>query len=613
MEQTRLGDFTSPFAVPTPEGVEGWERMYPAYLQFSEDRREFEEDKLWFRDSMHYPEPMYPFDTLLPEDTWVILSQNTTKVFRVPSSKGLDHRIINGYVYVSPNTIEDGDEIARRAEVFAPRAGHYFENWDELYARWQEKAKDCRRRLAEIRFEPLPDVEDERAVFEADPLTTGHRLLVAYNRLLENQHEMAYLHFDMLGLGYGAFLTFRDFCHQAFPGIRDDTVAKMVAGIDILLFRPDDELRRLARLAVELGVGEHLAADRGPDAALEALRAAPRGEEWIAALEEAKDPWFWYSTGAGLTHPDRAWIDDLRIPFSVMAGYVQRLDAGEDIERPVDEVRRERDRITGEYRELLGTDEDRTSFDELLELARTVYPFVEDHNFYCEHQHYSLFWNKVRELGAVFAHHGFLDEEEDIFFLHRYEVHPALWDLQSGWATETPDRRDHWRRLVAERRRIMDAMRRWSPPPALGKVPEEVTESFTVMLWGITTETLARWQEAEHGGGDDGMLRGVAAAPGVAEGPARVIFSAAELEDVRPGEVLVCPITAPSWAPVFGRIAGAVSDIGGIMSHAAIVSREYGMPAVVGTGFGTTRIRTGQIVRIDGDRGTVEVLDGADG
>ena len=613
MEQTRLGDFTSPFAVPTPEGVEGWERMYPAYLQFSEDLREFEEDKLWFRDSMHYPEPMYPFDTLLPEDTWVILSQNTTKVFRVPSSKGLDHRIINGYVYVSPNTIEDGDEIARRAEVFAPRAGHYFENWDELYARWQEKAKDCRRRLAEIRFEPLPDVEDERAVFEADPLTTGHRLLVAYNRLLENQHEMAYLHFDMLGLGYGAFLTFRDFCHQAFPGIRDDTVAKMVAGIDILLFRPDDELRRLARLAVELGVGEHLAADRGPDAALEALRAAPRGEEWIAALEEAKDPWFWYSTGAGLTHPDRAWIDDLRIPFSVMAGYVQRLDAGEDIERPVDEVRRERDRITGEYRELLGTDEDRTSFDELLELARTVYPFVEDHNFYCEHQHYSLFWNKVRELGAVFAHHGFLDEEEDIFFLHRYEVHPALWDLQSGWATETPDRRDHWRRLVAERRRIMDAMRRWSQPQALGKVPEEVTESFTVMLWGITTETLSRWQEAEHGGGDDGMLRGVAAAPGVAEGPARVIFSAAELEDVRPGEVLVCPITAPSWAPVFGRIAGAVSDIGGIMSHAAIVSREYGMPAVVGTGFGTTRIRTGQIVRIDGDRGTVEVLDGADG
>ena len=613
MQKTKLGDFTSPFDVPTPDGVEGWERMYPPYLQFSDDRREFEEDKLWFRDSMHYPEPMYPFDTLLPEDTWVILSQNTTKVFRVPSSKGLDHRIINGYVYVSPNTIEDGEEIARRAEVFGPRAAHYFENWDELYATWQEKAKDCRRRLSEIVFEPLPDIEPASAVFEADPLTSGHRLLVAYNRLLENQHEMAYLHFDMLGLGYGAFLTFRDFCLEAFPGMRDDTVAKMVAGIDILLFRPDDELRKLARLAVELGVGEQLKAGGTPDEVIAAVGSAPRGEEWLAALEEAKDPWFWYSTGAGLTHPDRAWIDDLRIPFSVMAGYVAQLEAGEDIERPVDEVRRERDRIAAEYRDLLATDEDRASFDELLQLARTVYPFVEDHNFYCEHQHYSLFWNKVRELGAVFAHHGFFEDAEDIFFLHRYEVHPALWDLQSGWATETPDRREHYQRLVAERKRVMEAMRRWSPPPALGKVPEEVTESFTVMLWGITTATLERWQEAEHGGDDDGFLQGVAAAPGVAEGPARVIFSASELEDVQPGEILVCPITAPSWAPVFGRIAGAVSDIGGIMSHAAIVSREYGMPAVVGTGFGTTRITTGQMLRIDGDKGSVEVLDGPAG
>jgi pyruvate,water dikinase len=609
VQQTKLEDFTSPFDVPTADGAEGWERMYPEYWQFSEDRREFEEGKLWFRDSMHYPEPMFPFDTLLPEDTWVILSQNTTKVFQVPTSLGLDHRIINGYVYVSPNTIDDADEIARRAAVFGPRAGYYFENWEELYGKWVEKAVDCRRRLSEISFEPLPDVEDESVVFDAEPLTSGHRLLVAYNRLLENQHEMAYLHFDMLGLGYGAFLTFRDLCLSAFPGIRDDTVAKMVAGIDILLFRPDDELRKLARLAVELGVGDALKGGHGPDAALAALRAAPRGEEWIAALEAAKDPWFWYSTGAGLTHPDRAWIDDPRIPFSVMGTYVEQLEAGQEIDRPVEAVRAERDRISGEYRELLGSDEDRQAFDELLALARTVYPFVEDHNFYCEHQHYSLFWNKVRELGAVFAHHGYFDDAEDIFLLHRYEVHPALWDLQTGWATETPDRRDHWKRQVAERKRIMESMRRWSAPPALGKVPEEVTESFTVMLWGITTATLQRWQQAERGDGDPSSLQGVAAAPGVAEGPARVIFSASELEDVLPGEILVCPITAPSWAPVFSRIKAAVSDIGGIMAHAAIVAREYGMPAVVGTGFGTTRITTGQMIRVDGNNGTVEILD----
>jgi pyruvate,water dikinase len=444
-------------------------------------------------------------------------------------------------------------------------------------------------------------------VFAAKPLTSGYRLYESYSRLLENVQEMAYLHFDMLGLGYGAYLTFRDFCHTAFPGIRDQTVAKMVAGIDILMFRPDDELRKLARLAVELGLGEQLMAGGTPAQTIDAIRGAARGDQWIAALEEAKEPWFWFSTGAGLEHTYPAWMDDMSIPFSVMKSYVEKVLAGETIERPLAEVQAEAERLTAEYRELLTSDEDRTAFGELVGLARTVYPFVENHNFYCEHQHYTIFWNKVRELGGVFAVHGYFDAADDVFMLHRYEIFQALWDLETGWACETPDRRDYWKREIAERRRIMDALGQWSPPPALGPKPEAVTEPFTVMLWGITSDVLDRWQQA--GSGDDSAeLQGVAASPGVVEGPARVIFSPTQLESVQAGEILVCPITAPSWAPVFTKIKAAVSDIGGIMAHAAIVSREYGLPAVVGTGFGTKRIQTGQMLRVDGDNGVVTIL-----
>jgi pyruvate,water dikinase len=93
------------------------------------------------------------------------------------------------------------------------------------------------------------------------------------------------------------------------------------------------------------------------------------------------------------------------------------------------------------------------------------------------------------------------------------------------------------------------------------------------------------------------------------EGVARVVESADELADVQQGEVLVARITAPSWGPVFGRIAATVTDIGGMMSHAAIVCREYGLPAVTGTGSATTTIRTGQRVRVDGNSGTVTILD----
>jgi pyruvate,water dikinase len=442
-------------------------------------------------------------------------------------------------------------------------------------------------------------------VTEGRELTSGFRLMQNYHELLENVTEMAYLHFEMLGLGYGAYMVFREFCQKAFPTLDDQSVAKMVAGIDILMFRPDDELRKLARFGVELGVAAQLKGEGGPDAVLAGVADAPRGREWLDAFEHAKEPWFWFSTGAGLTHGDRAWIDDLRTPFDVIRTYVEKLERGEDIERPLDAVEAERDRITSEYRALL-PEEDAAAFDGLVQLARTVYPFVENHNFYAEHQHYSRFWNKVRELGAVFVAHGFLEDPEDIFFLQRHEVHPALNDMVTGWATETPDRGAYWRREVAERRRIMEALRRWSPPPALGTPPAEITEPFMVMLWGITEETVERWRNADV---DSGVLQGIAAAPGVAEGRARVIFSPAQLGEVEDGEILVCPITAPSWAPVFSRIRAAVSDIGGIMAHAAIVSREYGLPAVVGTGFGTKRIQTGQLIRVDGTTGTVTILD----
>jgi pyruvate,water dikinase len=77
---------------------------------------------------------------------------------------------------------------------------------------------------------------------------------------------------------------------------------------------------------------------------------------------------------------------------------------------------------------------------------------------------------------------------------------------------------------------------------------------------------------------------------------------------VQQDEVLVCSVTAPSWGPVFPKIAAAVSDIGGMMSHAAIVAREYGLPAVVGTGHATKLIKTGDRVRVDGDNGTVTIL-----
>jgi pyruvate,water dikinase len=87
-----------------------------------------------------------------------------------------------------------------------------------------------------------------------------------------------------------------------------------------------------------------------------------------------------------------------------------------------------------------------------------------------------------------------------------------------------------------------------------------------------------------------------------------VVRSPDQIGDVRDGEILVCGSTSPAWAPIFSKIRATVTDVGGVMSHAAIVAREYGLPAVVGTGRATSEIRTGQKIRVDGTEGTVTLV-----
>jgi len=599
--------FQSPFAVETPEGAEGWEKLYRYYALISDERREFEESKFWFFDGMHNPEPLYPFDTIMTENWWVAASQMSSRVWALPPAIGIDHRVINGYLYVSPNAVTDPAEVAERQEYFTRRAGHYFENWDEIFENWKSKAEDCIARLRGMEFKPLPAYEPESSILEHKGKYSSLELLSSYNRLIENMLEMGSYHFEMLNLGYGAYLTFREFCQSIFPGIADQTITDMVSGIDILLFRPDDELRKLAALAVELGVDAVFDRGLSPDEALVALGMNEPGRKWIAALEAAKDPWFWYSTGSGYCHADPVWMTDLRLPFTAIRGYVEAIRKGEDVRRPLDRILARREEVTAEYRALIPTEDDRVAFDSLIGLARKVFPFVEDHNFYVEHLHHSIFWSKVRDLGDVFVAHRFFDTNEDIFYLHRHELYDALYDLMIGWAVGTRPRGEtYWKPIVAERRRIRDVLARWTPPPALGTPPETITEPLTIMLWGITQETIEEWLGVNVETATE--FRGVAASAGKVKGRARVISDPDQLYAIEDGEILVCRITAPSWAPVFPRIRAAVSDVGGMMAHTAIICREYGLPAVVGTGFATARIKTGDLVEVDGNIGIVRIL-----
>jgi pyruvate,water dikinase len=596
--------FPSPFDITTPPGAEGWQDLYSYSSVFSEDRREYEDSMFWFMDGVHTPEVVPPWDVTIMEFAIAVLSQYNTRHYIIPPALGVDIRILNGYLYLSPVGVADPVEVERRVPHFLERAGYYFEHWDELYAAWMPKVRKLIDELEEVRFAALPEMEDAEVITSGAGLGSGTDLMSQYSRLVDLTLKLWNYHFEFLNLGYVAYLDFFGFCKQVFPNIPDQAIAKMVAGVEVDLFRPDEELKKLAALAVELGVDG--AFDGPPAEALARVAELPRGAEWLAAWDEAKQPWFNFSAGSGFYHSDKVWLENPEIPAGFIAGYVAKARRGEPLERPMGEVSAERDRIVAEYSELLGSDEDRAAFGQKLGLARTVFPYVENHNFYVEHWGHSIIWRKMRELGGVFAKEGFFRSADDIFLLGRNEVPDALFDLYIGWAVGVPARGPkYWPREIERRQGILRALRAWSPPPALGRPPEVVTEPFTVMLWGITSESVQQWL----GGADtDGGLSGFAASPGLAEGPARVILSADGIGELRDGEILVAPLTAPSWAPVFGKIAATVTDVGGIMSHAAIVCREYGLPAVTGTAFGTKSIKTGQRIRVDGNTGKVTVL-----
>ena len=597
--------FPLPSSLKVIAGTERAQAAYPYYIQFSKE----DDQRFWFYNSMHFPEPMWVFDMITAEAAYCALGSANTRVHSLPTTLGIDYRIINGRVYIGGNAVTDPAEIEKRTKEFQRRAFYYYANWERLFAQWKDKMMGLIREAEALPKLELPDFEPLEHVHAGRGVASNHYILETYQKTLEGYFRMWQHHFEFLLLGYGAYLTFFDFCKKAFPEISDQTVARMVAGLEAEIFRPDDELRRLAKCAIELGVDGQFREGASANEIIKSLeKLGEPGTKWLKELAVSRDPWFNVNVGDGFYHYHRSWNDDLSMPFGALPGYIANAKKGQRLERQTDKLMAERKQLIADYRELLESYEERAAYDQMIELAHRVFPYVEGHKFYCEHWYTNLFFNKIREFGALLAEHGFFLEAEDAFHLSHYELEAAIVDLMTSWSNGSAPRGPSlWPAIVRERKAAIDEWAKHATAPALGPVPDIIDDPAIVMLWGITRENLDKWLSAGEQP-DSNEIKGFAASNGVVEGVARVVKSAEEIGRLRHGDILVCQITNPSWAPVFQKISAAVSDIGGSMSHAAIVAREYGLPAVVGTGTATQKIKDGQRIRVDGGRGVVTLL-----
>lgn len=611
--------WSAPRDVKTPPGASGWREMYPEHLLFSDENDSWESGAYWLHDSLHHPGVKYPFDSVVNEAIRLAKGQWTSRVFALPGGYGTEHRVLNGYSYLSPVPVTDPAERATRAEVFAVRSQTYYDDWERLHQRWVERVQALISDTETLRVPALPGLEDEAVLREGAVAASSRLLLERYDTVIANLFAAWQHHFELLTLGYAAYLNLYRRAQHHFPGVTDQSVAGLLAGHDSLLFRAQEGVARLTTAAVESGL-DGLVRAHGHAEALPLLRERREGREWLEEWQTLSDPWFNIATDSGLNHHSRSWREH---PDVVWQHIRQRLDDTARVRQVPDaaERRRRADELADSYRRLLPAPEAREQFDEALALARRVSGFVEDHSFYLENWFHLAFWRKIRQFADVMVGAGMLAERDDVFLLHRFEAAQALYETAASWSTGAPS---GVRRRLAERTRrrrgIIAALRRWEPPTALGREPTSGGDPAMRMLFGTggppprPSEGQSAAGQSAQGQGSEGQrpwgLSGHPASPGRATGPVRVVESDTDLADVRPGDILVARTASAVWTGVFDVIGGFVTEIGGVMAHAAIVAREYAVPAVVGVPSARGALSTGQLVALDGTAGTVTPVAG---
>jgi pyruvate,water dikinase len=262
-----------------------------------------------------------------------------------------------------------------------------------------------------------------------------------------------------------------------------------------------------------------------------------------------------------------------------------------------------RSTVLAEARELLATGQeaDRARFERALQRAEAAHPVHEENEFFTISVPLALARYALLELGRRLASRGVVADPEDVFFLEQDEALAAF--ANGGDERELVARRKGERAWILAHPGPASYGQEPDQPP-LSVLPAESRTTMGAMLWTVDL-MFAAARSAQRQSPDAVTVPGIAASPGRYTGTVRVVAGEHEFEKIQAGDVLVCPVTSPVWSVLFSRIGALVTDTGGILSHPAIIAREYGVPAVVAAGNATAVLRDGQQVTVDGDAGIV--------
>ena len=335
-----------------------------------------------------------------------------------------------------------------------------------------------------------------------------------------------------------------------------------------------------------------------PDQIRDALsKAGGNASIWLTKFDDFLKVHGWRTEGiADINIP--SWIENQASPLGQLRNFVQ-MEERHDFDKPLADSHRERDEAIDAARSQLNGD-NLAGFNQLLDIC-TVANFAwwnEDHNYYIDLRS-SI---PVRRGALAAAEAVGADMYDDTTFLFWPELKRCAAARSRG-RTSSRSRRPATS-ITTTTRTCAETI-----PKVVGTLPDKVEDPVLIEIFGMHSHYFAGLKADPH----TTSLNGFPASAGAYTGRARVMVSATELFDLEEGEILVTEATSPNWTPAFAIIGACVCDGGGSLTHAATVSREYGIPCVVGTSVATMRIKTGDLIEVDGTRGVVTILERAGG
>lgn len=534
-------------------------------------------DLLWSLDLVHYPGQMVTMDGEFATNYMNIGFNHGAERYHLPER--FRAVIYNTYFYRA--LIPQPHSPSELAAIEERRTAALSDILDRLPDFWEG--------------EILPEIRSHLAFWEAFDLTGATAAEFALHFAETERRLVRVMHVHMaIALPIGAAASiFTATYRELFPD--DDAFAglKLLQGLDNITLRSDRGVWRLSQLAASSPSLRQLFESTPSAEVIPALREFPEGEQFLAALMDYLNEYGKRFEVWGLSRP--SMLENPAPVIDTIKNYMRQpeLDleamlarAGDERERKLAEVRRRLQGYPGPVRE---------QFERSLKAAQVAAVILEDHNYWIDFRPPYEARRVILEAGRRLVASGALVAVDDVFHLTFAEVAEAL----AGSSDSVPQRQA----TIAGRKAELERFASVQPPSAFGMRPPDAMDA-TAPGQTVTDPAVAE----PHPAGRLSEIRGIPGSPGVVRGTVRIVERLTSAGKLLPGDILVTMTTAPAWTPLFAIAAGIVTDAGGPLTHCAVVAREYGLPAVIGTGSATSLLQDGQLVELDGSTGVVRVI-----